>query len=164
MPLVVPQVANGLKGGEVGIYDVEPPLNILNGFGLALGARLTIEFLAFRLLLSTPKGYCGLDPSRCPLEALDFSCIAISDVFVYNGFSCMLNVVHKCFNILLHSESSKVVSPLSPGRYSDMNCNGFSSHSSNINLRSLSNIGFEKSFLVPVASQWLFEYLLGFCS
>eukprot|EP01018_Ginkgo_biloba_P008064 Gb_38030 [translate_table: standard] len=87
----------------------------------------------------------------CPLEALNFSCVAITDNFVYNGFLCMLNGVRKRFNILSGLESSKVVSPLSPGSSSsNRHHNGFSSWSSNIILQSPSNIDFEKSFLVPV--------------
>eukprot|EP01018_Ginkgo_biloba_P039020 Gb_40495 [translate_table: standard] len=110
MLLVGQEVANGLKGGEVGISDVEHPLNILNGFGLAPGVGLPVKFPAFRQILLTSKGCCG-------------------------------------------SEYLEVVSPLSPVRSSfDRHHNGCSSRSSNLILRSPSNIDFEKSFLVLVAS------------
>eukprot|EP01018_Ginkgo_biloba_P001516 Gb_17827 [translate_table: standard] len=122
MPLVGPQVANGLKG-EAGICD----------------------------LLLAPKGCRGLDPSGCPPVALIFSCVAIADVLTYNGFLCILNGVRRRFNILSSSESSEVVSPLSLRRSSNRHCNGYSSWSSNISLQRHSNVGFEKSFLVPVA-------------
>eukprot|EP01018_Ginkgo_biloba_P023697 Gb_41204 [translate_table: standard] len=88
----------------------------------------------------------------CPLVTLDFSCVAIEDVFVYNGFLCVMDGVRGHFTILSGLESSKVVSPLSPIRSSsNRHHKGCSSRSSNISLRSPSKIGFEESFLVPVA-------------
>eukprot|EP01018_Ginkgo_biloba_P018451 Gb_13800 [translate_table: standard] len=153
MLLVGPKVANGLKGGEVRILDVKPPLNMLNRLGLALGiAWLLAKFLVFRLLPLVPKGCWGLDFLGCPLEALDFSCGAITEDFIYNGFLCVLNGVRDRFNILPGSESSKTVSSVSLGKSSFvMHHNGCSSWSSNIKLRSPPNIDFEKSFLVLVS-------------
>eukprot|EP01018_Ginkgo_biloba_P000129 Gb_34441 [translate_table: standard] len=152
MPCVAPQAANGLKGGEFGICDVELPLHMLNKLGLAPGtAWLPIEFPVFKQLPLVPKGCYGLDPSGCPPKELVFSCVAIANVFVYNGFLCMLNGVCERFNILSSSKSSETISPLSHGISSSVrHCNGCSSWLSNISLRSPSTINFEKSFLLPV--------------
>eukprot|EP01018_Ginkgo_biloba_P000126 Gb_34439 [translate_table: standard] len=136
MPCVGPQVAYGLKGGEFGICDVEPPLHMLNWLGLAPGTVwLPIEFPMFRQLPLVPKGCYGLDPSGFPPEELVFSCVSIVDVYVYNGFLCVLNGVCERFNILSGSESSETISPLSHGRSSFVrHCNGSSSWLSNISL------------------------------